>query len=56
VVRRFADDQDAPLDKKPIWLVYQALGTEREVEATVFARPIIGIKCGSAIRNRGEVR
>ncbi len=37
-LRRFPDDADDPLGKKPIWHLYRDLGTEREDEA---ARPYL---------------
>lgn len=55
-LRRFPDDMDEPLGKKPIWFVYQAMGTAREEEATAFAKPIIGIQDWSEIRHKGEIK
>ena len=55
-LRRFPDDKDQPLGKKPIWYVYQALGTDREAEATAFAKAIIGINGWSEIRHHGEIQ
>ena len=55
-LRRFPDDTDEPLGKKPIWYVYQALGTPKEAEATAFAKPIIGIQDWSEIRHKGEIK
>ncbi len=54
-LRRFPDDKDEPLGKKPIWYVYQALGTAREAEATEFAKRIIGIKDWSEVRYHGKI-
>ncbi len=54
-LRRFPDDKDEPLGKKPIWFVYKALGTAREAEATEFAKPILGIKDWSEVRYRGKI-
>ncbi len=42
-LRRFPDDPDQPLGRKPIWYVYQALDTDREAAATAFALPVIGL-------------
>ncbi len=50
-LRRFPDDKDDPLGKKPIWFVYQALGTANEATATAFALPLIGIKDWPEIRH-----
>jgi hypothetical protein len=49
-LRRFPDDRDEPLGRKPIWYVYQALGTPREAEATAFALPVIGIPSWDEVR------
>ncbi len=43
-LRRFPDDPEAPLGKKPIWHVFKALGTPGENEAIEFALPVIGIE------------
>jgi hypothetical protein len=43
-LRKFPDDADDPLGKKPIWQVYQALGTQREADACRFALPIVGVE------------
>lgn len=55
-LRRFPDDSAEPLGKKPIWYVYQALGTPGEAEATAFAKPIIGITDWSEVRYRGAIK
>ncbi|HEY7116740.1 MAG TPA: DUF5722 domain-containing protein, partial [Tepidisphaeraceae bacterium] len=49
-LRRFADDQDEPLGKKPVWLVYQAAGTDREAEVFAPYKSVVGVK------EWGEVR
>ena len=54
-LRRFPNDKDEPYGKKPIWFVYQAIGTPKEVEATAFALPIIGIKDWSEVRHHGTI-
>ena len=54
-MRRFPNDKDDILGKKPIWYVYQALGTAKEAEATAFALPIIGIKDWSEAKYKGKV-
>jgi hypothetical protein len=48
-LRRFADDEDDPLGKKPIWDVYRALGTADEAAATEFAKSIVGVRDWSEI-------
>ncbi|MDQ3814044.1 MAG: DUF5722 domain-containing protein, partial [Armatimonadota bacterium] len=55
-LRKFPDDKDDPLGKKPIWFVYQALGTEKEEDATAFARPIIGIQNWLEVQYRGAIK
>jgi hypothetical protein len=50
-LRRFPDDKDDPLGKKPIWRVYEALGTPNEDAETAFALPVIGIRDWSEIRH-----
>jgi hypothetical protein len=55
-LRRFPNDKDDPLGKKPIWYVYQALGTPKEAEATAFAKPIIGITDWSEVRYHGVIK
>ena len=54
--RKFADDPQDPLGKKPSWDVYRALGTDQEDAATAFAKPIIGIKEWSEILYGGEIK
>lgn len=49
-LRKFPDDEKDPLGKKPIWDVYQAIGTPQWRERTEFALPIIGIKSWSELR------
>ena len=55
-LRRFPDDKDEPLGKKPIWFVYQALGTAKEAEATDFAKPIVGIENWSEVHHHGAIK
>jgi hypothetical protein len=43
-LRKFPDDRDEPLGKKPIWQVYRALGTDGEDAAVDFAKQVIGIR------------
>ena len=53
-LRRFPDDKEEPLGRKPIWFVYQALGTAKEAEATAFALPLIGIKDWAEARHPAQ--
>ena len=55
-LRRFPDDQDEPSGTKPIWFVFQALGTAREEEVTAFAKPIIGIKDWNEVSHTGKIQ
>ena len=55
-LRKFPDEKGDGLGKKPIWFVYQALGTAKEEEATAFAKPIIGIRDWREIRFEGEIK
>jgi hypothetical protein len=50
-LRKFPDDEKDPLGKKPIWSVYQAIGTPQWREKTEFALPIIGIRSWSELRH-----
>jgi hypothetical protein len=42
-LRKYRDDPTDPTDKKPIWYLYQKLGTPEEDKASAFALPVIGI-------------
>ncbi|MCW3051417.1 MAG: hypothetical protein JWN14_587, partial [Chthonomonadales bacterium] len=55
-LRRFPNDADEPLGKKPVWYIYQAIGTSKETEATAFALPIIGIKDWLEVRYHGTIK
>nr|CAA9267321.1 hypothetical protein AVDCRST_MAG63-2817 [uncultured Armatimonadetes bacterium] len=55
-LRRFPDDKDDPLGKKPIWFLFQALGTDNEEKSAAFAKSVIGIRDWSEIRHRGPIR
>lgn len=54
-LRRFPDDPEDPMGRKPIWYVYQALETEREREVTAPYLPVVGVRDWSAVRYRGKV-
>lgn len=54
-LRKFPDEPGDPLGRKPIWQVYQALGSSKQEEATAFAKPIIGIKDWSEVPYSGVV-
>lgn len=55
-LRRFPDDKEEPLGKKPIWFVYQALETDKEETAIAFAKPIIGIQDWDEVKHRAPVK
>jgi hypothetical protein len=55
-LRRFPDDKDEPLGKKPIWFVYQALDTDKEETAIAFAKPITGVQNWNEVRHRGPIK
>lgn len=48
-LRKFPDDPQDPLGKKPIWYLFQSLGSPGEQEAMNFALPIIGVEKWSDI-------
>lgn len=54
-LRKFGDDKDDPHGVKPIWHLYQALGTEKEDGASAFAKEVIGIRDWSEVPYRGIV-
>lgn len=43
-LRKFPDEPGDPLGRKPIWFVYQALGTETEEAVTAPYKPVVGVK------------
>ena len=54
-LRKFPDDEEDPHGKKPVWYVFQALGTEKEAEAINFAKEVIGIQDWDEVRYTGEI-
>lgn len=54
-LRRFPDDADDPLGRKPVWHVYRALDTSEENTATAFALPIIGLENWDEAIHRGPI-
>lgn len=55
-LRKFPDEAGDPLGKKPIWYLYQALGTPREDE---IARPYLktlGILSWDEVLHKGEIK
>lgn len=55
-LRKFSDDAQDPLGKKPIWRVYRAVGTPEEEAGISFAKPIVGIADWSEIIRAGPIR
>lgn len=55
-LRRFPDDESAPLGKKPIWHLYQDLGTPREAHASAPYLETIGIPQWSDILHTDTIR
>ncbi len=54
-LRRFPDDEEAPLAPKPIWHVYRALDTAGEAEATAFALSLVGVHAWDEVVYRGPI-
>ncbi len=55
-LRRFPDDRDDPHGRKPVWFVYQALGTPGEARALAPYLPVVGVRDWSEVRYRGPIR
>ncbi len=55
-LRKFRDYDDDPFGKKPIWYLYQALGTTDEDAACAFALEHIGIESWDDVRYTGEIK
>lgn len=54
-LRKFPDDPVDPMGKKPIWYLYQKLGTPEEDKACAFALPVIGIPNWSMVPYTGPI-
>ncbi|MCS6776528.1 MAG: DUF5722 domain-containing protein [Chloroherpetonaceae bacterium] len=54
-LRRFPDDPEDPMGRKPIWYVYQALETEREQEVTAPYLPVVGVRDWSEVHYRNGI-
>jgi hypothetical protein len=54
-LRKFPDDPVAPLGKKPIWYLYQKLGTPEENAACEPYKPIVGISDWSQLQYKGQI-
>lgn len=55
-LRKFADDPQSPQGKKPIWRLFQAIGTREEEPASRFAMPIVGVRDWSEVHYTGEIK
>lgn len=55
-LRKYPDDADDPLGRKPIWYVFQALGTDGEDAAIGFAKEVIEISDWSEVQYREPIR
>jgi len=54
-LRRFPDDSTDPGGRKPIWFVYQKLGTSQEDSTCEFAKKIIGIQNWDEVRYSSHI-
>ncbi len=54
-LRRFPDDADEPLGKKPIWFVFQALDTDNEAATIAFAKPMVGVQNWDEVWHRAAI-
>ena len=50
-LRRFPDDADDPMGRKPIWFVYQSLGTDSEAAVTAPYKTIVGVEDWAQVRH-----
>jgi len=55
-LRKFPDDKDDPLGKKPIWFLYQALGTPREDAVAAPYLKTLGIRSWDEIIHNATIR
>ncbi len=55
-LRRYPDDEDKPLGRKPVWCVFRCMGTDEEDKCFEFAKPIIGIGNWSEVEYRKPIR
>ncbi len=54
-LRRYPDDPAAPLGRKPIWYLYQALGTPREQAACAPYLRVVGVGGWAEVLHRGPI-
>ncbi len=55
-LRRFPDDKEDPLGKKPVWYVYQALDSPTETQTLEVYKKIVGIKAWTDVVYRGKIK
>ncbi len=55
-LRRYPDDEEDPLGRKPVWTVFKYMGTAEEDKYLEFAKPIIGIKDWSEVQYQKPIR
>jgi hypothetical protein len=54
-LRKFPDDSEDPLGRKPIWFLYQALGTPAENAACQPYEKVVGIADWSTVQHHGPI-
>lgn len=54
-LRKFKDQEDDPLGRKPIWSLYQELGTPGEDAACEPYRKLVGVPDWGAVRFKGQI-
>jgi hypothetical protein len=55
-LRRFPDDKEEPLGKKPVWKVFKALDTPGQAAATEAYKEVVGVKDWAEVRYGGEIK
>ena len=55
-LRKFPDEPGDPLGKKPIWFLYQALGTPKEDEIAARYLPVIGVTSWDQVLHQEPIR
>ncbi|HRP54664.1 DUF5722 domain-containing protein [Agriterribacter sp.] len=55
-LRRYPDDEEHPLGRKPVWYVFRCMGTDEEDKCFEFAKPLVGISCWAEVVYRKPIR
>lgn len=55
-LRRFPDDAEEPWGRKPIWYVYQAMGTDREDKVFERYKAVVGVQSWDDTAYEGVIR